>query len=289
MKYAWIKEHRNEFNIAHMCHLLEVSRNCYYRWLRIERQEDMVLNTMIQDIFLSTYQTYGTRRMKKRLEQLYGLIVSRRRIARIMKKLGLSCRNKRRFRVLTTNSNHTYAIAPNRIQQDFYASVPNQMYVGDITYIPTQEGWLYLAVVIDLYSRRVIGWSMDAHMSATLVNDALFMALKKRNPPQGVIWHTDRGSQYASDAHKAMLKEYGIVQSMSAKGNCYDNAVAESFFHSLKTELTHHMKFETRSQANQAIFEYIEVFYNRQRLHSSNGYLSPVDFENKLLQNDMSA
>jgi len=156
LKYAWIKEHRNEFNIAHMCHLLEVSRNCYYRWLHIEKQEDMVLNTMIQDIFLSTYQTYGTRRMKKRLEQLYGLIVSRRRIGRILKTLGLSFRNKRRFRVLTTNSNHTYAIAPNRIQQDFYASVPNQLYVGDITYIPTQEGWLYLAVVIDLYSRRVI-------------------------------------------------------------------------------------------------------------------------------------
>lgn len=273
-----------------MCHLLEVSRNCYYRWLRIEKQEDTLLNTMIKDIFLGTYQTYGTRRLKKRLEQLYGLIVSRRRIARIMKKLGLSCRNKRRFRVLTTNSNHTYAIAPNRIQQDFYTSTPDQMYVGDITYIPTQEGWLYLAVVIDLYSRRVIGWSMDAHMSSTLVNDALFMALKKRHPPHGIIWHTDRGSQYASDAHKALLKEYGIVQSMSAKGNCYDNAVAESFFHSLKTELTHHMKFETRSQANQAIFEYIEVFYNRQRLHSSNGYVSPVDFENKyLLQNNISA
>lgn len=140
-----------------MCRLLGVSRNCYYRWLPIEKQEDFLLNNMIKDIFLATYQTYGTRRMKKRLEHLYGLMISRRRIGRIMKKLGLSCRNKRRFRVLTTNSNHTYAIAPNRIQQDFYASVPNQMYVGDITYIPTQEGWLYLAIVIDLYSRRVIG------------------------------------------------------------------------------------------------------------------------------------
>ena len=161
---------------------------------------------MIKDIFLGTYQTYGTRRLKKRLEQLYGLIVFRRRSARIMKKLGLSCRNKRRFRVLTTNSNHTYAIAvPNRIQQDFYASVPNQMYVGDITYVPTQQGWLYLAVIIDLYSRRVIGWSMDAHISATLVNDALFMALKKCILRK-VLFGIPIVAVNMLPAHKAMLK-----------------------------------------------------------------------------------
>jgi len=272
-----------------MCRLLSVSRSCYYRWLRIEHQDDVQLNQLIQDTFIGSRQTYGTRRIKKHLEKLYGLITSRRRIGRIMKKLGLNTRNKRRFRVLTTDSNHNYAIAPNRLRQDFYASQPDQVYVGDITYIPTLEGWLYLAIVIDLYSRRVIGWSMDAHMTTTLVNDALFMALRKRNPDHGLIWHTDRGSQYASDAHKTLLKEYGITQSMSRRGNCYDNAVAESFFHSLKTELTHHHQFETRSQANQAIFEYIEVFYNRQRLHSNNDYMSPVDFENQLLQNEMSA
>lgn len=272
-----------------MCQQLSVSRSCYYHWLNTKKQDNVQLNQMIQDTFISSRQTYGTRRIKKQLVYWYGLIISRRRIGCIMKKLGLNCRNKRRFRVLTTNSNHNYAIAPNRLHQDFYAAKADEIYVGDITYIPTSEGWLYLATVIDLCSRKVVGWSMDAHMTTTLVNDALFMALKRRNPSRGLLWHTDRGSQYASDTHKELLHEYGIIQSMSAKGNCYDNAVAESFFHSLKTELTHHIKFETRSQANQAIFEYIEVFYNRQRLHSSNGYLSPVDFEAKLLQNEMSA
>lgn len=206
-----------------------------------------------------------------------------------MKKLELNCKNKRRFRVMTTNSNHNYSISPNRLHQDFYATTTNQIYVGDITYIPTGEGWLYLATVIDLYSRRVVGWSMDANMTTTLVNDALFMAIKRRNPNKGLIWHTDRGSQYASESHRELLKKYGIIQSMSRRGNCYDNAVAESFFHSLKTELTHHIKFETRSQANQSIFEYIEVFYNRQRLHSYNNYMSPVEFEEKMLLKEVAA
>jgi len=272
-----------------MCEQLGVTRSSYYHWLRIDHQEDKQLNQLIKDTFIGSRQTYGTRRIKKQLEKLYGLILSRRRIGRIMKKESLNSRNKRRFRVLTTNSNHNYATSPNRLKQDFYASRPDQVYVGDITYIPTAEGWLYLATVIDLYSRKVIGWSMDASMTTSLVNDALFMALKTRSPDQGLLWHTDRGSQYASDSHRELLKAYGIVQSMSRRGNCYDNAVAESFFHSLKTELTHHMKFETRSQANQAIFEYIEVFYNRQRLHSSNNYLSPVDFENQLLLNEKGA
>ena len=272
-----------------MCRLLGVSRSCYYHRLRTKKHDDTEVNKIIERVFIGSRQTYGTRRMKKQLERVYGLILSRRRIGKIMRHLGLNTRNKRRFRVLTTNSNHNYAISPNRLQQDFYASQPDQVYVGDITYIPTREGWLYLATVIDLYSRRVVGWSMDGNMRATLVNDALFMALKKRNPSRGLIWHTDRGSQYAADAHRELLQKYGIIQSMSAKGNCYDNAVAESFFHSLKTELTHHMNFETRSQANQAIFEYIEVFYNRQRLHSSNNYLSPVDFENQLLPDEVSA
>lgn len=272
-----------------MCILFKVSRSCYYRWLSIERQEDYELNEIIKSVFNSSRKTYGTRRIKKQLEQLYGLIVSRRRIAKIMKKLSLKCLNRRRFRVQTTNSNHKYMISPNLLKQDFYASYPDQIYVGDITYIPTVEGWLYLATVIDLYSRKIVGWSMDSNMTTSLVNDALFMAVKKRLPIKGLIFHSDRGSQYASDSHRELLKEFSITQSMSAKGNCYDNAVAESFFHSLKTELTHHVKFETRSQAHQAIFEYIEVFYNRQRLHSSNNYMSPVDYEEKMLQKEMIA
>lgn len=189
----------------------------------------------------------------------------------------------------TTDSNHNYGVSPNRLQQNFYAAQPDKVYVGDITYILTGEGWFYLATVIDLYSRKIVGWSMDERMTVNLVNDALLMALKTRKPKAGLVWHTDRGSQYAADSHREIIQQYGILQSMSRKGNCYDNAVAESFFHSLKTELTHHIKFETRSQANQAIFEYIEVFYNRQRLHSSNNYFSPVEFENQLLLNDRGA
>jgi transposase InsO family protein len=156
---------------------------------------------------------------------------------------------------------------------------PNQAYVGDITYISTQEGWLYLAVVI---SRSIVGWSMSERMQTSLVNDALMAAIWKRKPPKGLIWHTGRGSQYASESHKLLLAQHGIVQSISRKGNCWDNAVSESFFHSLKTELIHHENYQTREDAKKSVFECIEVFYNRQRLHSKNGYLSPADFESRL-------
>jgi len=178
-------------------------------------------------------------------------------------------------------------ISPNHLNRDFYSSQIDKVYVGDITYIPTNEGWLYLAVVIDIYSRKVVGWSMNYSLKTSLVNDALLMALKRRNPSKGLIYHTDRGSQYASYEHKNLLEKHGIVQSMSKKGDCWDNAVAESFFHSLKTELIHHEKFLTRSQANEKIFECIEIFYNRQRLHSSNGYMSPSKFEDKMLRFEM--
>jgi transposase InsO family protein len=273
-----------------MCKVLDVTRSSYYHWMQSEYpKEDIALDKLIQETFLTSRQTYGTRRLKKQLLKDHGLVLSRRRIAKVMKRLSLNTRARRKFRVSTTNSNHNYQIAPNRLDQYFITTRPDEVYVGDITYIPTKQGWLYLATVIDLYSRKVVGWSMDERMTSTLVNDALLMAIKSRRPSPGLISHTDRGSQYASDSHKELLKEHGILQSMSRKGNCYDNAVAESFFHSLKTELTHHIKFETRSQANQAIFDYIEVFYNRKRLHSTNNYMSPVDFENQLLLNDMSA
>src|SRR5574344_2189291 len=182
---------------------------------------------------------------------------------------------------------HTLPISPNHLNRDFYSSQIDKVYVGDITYIPTNEGWLYLAVVIDIYSRKVVGWSMNYTLHTSIVNNALEMAIKRRNPPKGLIYHTDRGSQYASYEHKNLLEKHGIVQSMSKKGDCWDNAVAESFFHSLKTELIHHEKFLTRSQANEKIFEYIEIFYNRQRLHSSNGYMSPSEFEDKMLRLEM--
>jgi transposase InsO family protein len=267
-----------------MCRVFKVSRSCYYRWLSIEKQEDEELNNLIKNIFETSNSTYGTRRIKQQLFKDYGLIVSRRRIGKIMKKLGLVCKNKKRFRVRTTNSNHNFSIAPNRLNQDFYAFLPNQKYVGDITYIPTKQGWLYLAVVIDLFSRKVVGWSMDDNMKTSLVNDALIMAIQRRKPEPGLIWHTDRGSQYASDSHKALLKEFGIIQSMSAKGNCYDNAVSESFFHTLKTELIYHTTFETKAQARMTIFSFIEIWYNRKRLHFYLDYMSPVEFEQKMLQ-----
>ena len=198
-----------------------------------------------------------------------------------MNAAGLACKTKRKFKA-TTNSKHSLPIAPNHLDRQFTVAHPNQAYVGDITYIHTQEGWLYLAVVIDLYSRQVVGWSMAEHMRAKLVNDALAMAVWKRKPGKGLIWHTDRGSQYASDSHRAILLQQCIIQSMSRKGNCWDNAVSESFFHTLKTELVHHQRYQTRTEAKQDIFEYIEVFYNRERVHSAINYLSPVNYEMQL-------
>ena len=169
------------------------------------------------------------------------------------------------------------------LDRDFTAARPDQKYVGDITYIPTKKGWMYLAVLIDLFSRRVVGWSMDDNMRTPLVNNALLMAVWARKPGAGLLWHTDRGSQYASDSHRALLAEHNITQSMSRKGNCWDNAVSESFFHTLKTELTHHFKFETREEATAVIFEYVGVFYSRKRLHSVNDYMSPARYEEKLV------
>jgi len=269
-----------------MCKSLKVDKSSYYHWVRsgcIVKKIDEKLNELIEIIFMQSRQTYGTRRIKDKLLHRYGFIVSRRRIKNIMKDLNLSVKMKRRFRVNTTDSNHNLPIAPNLLNRDFYASAPDEKYVGDITYIPTNEGWLYLATVIDLYSRKIVGWSMSDTMKTSLVNDALKTTIANRNPFKGLIWHTDRGSQYASYEHKDLLRKYGILQSMSRRGNCWDNAVAESFFYSLKTELIYREIFETRAQANQAIFEYIEVFYNRQRMHSANGNLSPVEFEEKML------
>lgn len=235
------------------------------------------LSRRIKELFVAGRCNYGGRRIKWLLAQDQ-LCVSRRRIGRLMKEQGLICKARRRYKV-TTDSKHNLPIAPNLLNRQFTPAKPNCNYAGDITYIPTQEGWLYLAVVIDLFSRRVVGWSMADSMRAELVNDALLMALWQRKPPRGLIWHSDRGSQYASDSHRLLLKEYGIIQSMSRKGNCWDNAVSESFFHTLKIELIHGSVFKTRQEAKQIIFEYIAVFYNRMRIHSANDYLSPAEYE----------
>lgn len=269
-----------------MCKLFALTRSSYYLWVKngcITKKIDKQLNLLIQTIFEQSRSTYGTRRIKHVLMQRHGLIVSRRKIQRILKQLNLKVKMKRRFKI-TTTSNHTLPIEPNRVNRDFYSSSSDKIYVGDITYIATRQGWLYLAVVIDVYSRKVVGWSMSDSMKTSLVNDALTMAIKRRSPLKGLVYHTDRGSQYASYEHKDLLKKYHIVQSMSRKGNCWDNAVAESFFHSLKTELVYHETFYTRAQANEKIFEYIEIFYNRQRIHSTNNYMSPSEFEEKMLR-----
>ncbi len=280
MKYAWIKAHR-EFKIKLMCLMLQVSTTSYYDWCKrpksLLEQENENLTEDIKEIFEEQKMGCGTRTIKKALSR-QGKRVSRRRIGRLMSEADLVCKTKKKFKT-TTDSKHNKPIAPNRLNREFTAEKPNQKWVGDITYVWTAEGWLYLATVIDLFSRKVVGWSMNKRMSADLVNRALLAAIWARKPPKELLWHTDRGSQYASNSHRKLLKEHGIIQSMSRKGNCWDNAVAESFFHTLKTGLINHKQYQTREEVKQDIFEYIEEFYNRKRLHSTNDYWSPVDYE----------
>ena len=273
--------HSKEFAVRSMCKILEVSKTAYYDWLdrppsalEIENEH---LTLLITDIFEGQRRGCGTRTIKKALSRK-NYHTSRRRIGKLMKKENLVCKTKKKFKA-TTNSKHDNPIAPNLLDRQFPVYKPTEVWVGDITYIWTAEGWLYLATVIDLFSRRVVGWSMNKRMTVDLVNDALLSAIWSRKPKKGLLWHTDRGSQYASSSHRKLLKDHGLVQSMSRKGNCWDNAVAESFFHTLKTGLVNHKLYQTREEAIQDIFEYIEVFYNRQRLHSTNDYWSPVDYE----------
>lgn len=280
MKYAWIKQHRDEFAVLSMCRFLQVSQSAYYGWLHrvpsFREQEDEQLSGIVKNVFEKSRNTYGTRRHKIAMFH-QGRSVGRR-IGRLMKEAGLVCKTKRQFKV-TTNSKYNLPIAPNYLDRQFSIDQINQVYAGDITYIHTLEGWLYLAVVIDLFSRQALGWSIAAYMKTQLVNNALQMAIWKRKPDKGLLWHTDQGSQYAAESHRQLLKQNGMQQSMSRKGNCCDNAVSESFFHTLKTELIHQQTFHSRGEAKLAVFEYIEVFYNWERLHSANGYISPVDFE----------
>lgn len=272
---------QTEFGIKAMCRVLQVSKSGYYESLRrppsCHSQEDEDLRPKIKAAFEKGRKNYGTRRIKVELGK-QETTASRRRIGRLMREEDLRVQTKRKFKV-TTNSKHDKPIAPNLLEREFTVDIPDTVYVGDITYISTREGWLYLAVVIDLFSRAVVGWAMASRMTADLINNALLMAIWKRKPAKGLISHSDRGSQYASDSHRKILIDHGIRSSMSKKGDCWDNAVAESFFHTLKTELIYHCDFETRAEARTSIFEYIEVFYNRQRLHSANGYEAPMVFE----------
>ncbi len=265
-----------------MCEVLEVSTSGYYDW--VERQPSVTekrrdeLAGGIRTIHAEVKKRYGSPRMHAELVAR-GHSCSVNTVAKIMKGLGIQAISHKKFRVCTTDSNHDFPIAANVVDRDFTATKPNEIWLSDTTYIPTREGWLYLAVVEDLYSRRVVGWSMGDAMPSRLVVDALEMAVKQRFPDAGLVAHSDRGSQYASEHYQRTLADKGITCSMSRKGDCYDNAPMESFFASLKKELVHHENYPTREAAKASLFEYIEVFYNRMRLHSSLGYVSPAEFE----------
>jgi transposase InsO family protein len=264
-----------------MCSTLEVSRSGFYAWLgRGESRhalEDQRLTLLIREEHEKSRGTYGAPRIHAALKKR-GEVCGLHRVERLMQEAGIRSKVRRKFKK-TTDSNHPHPIAPNLLDQDFTVGAPNQVWVSDITYIWTEEGWLFLASTLDLYSRMVVGWAMSAEMPASLVVDALLMALDRRSPPPGLLHHSDRGVQYAAHVFQGLLEHHGITCSMSGKGNCYDNAVKESFFHTLKTELCDHEHYLTRAQARSSVFEFIEVFYNRQRLHSTLGYCSPAEFE----------
>jgi transposase InsO family protein len=282
-------QQQTEGSVSHMCRLLEVSRSGYYEWRRrppsVQADTTQQLRDKVACCFAQGRGTYGTRRIKYLLAQ-EGFVVSRRRIGRLLTQAGLRCKTRRKFKAPTATG-HAQTVAPNQLNRAFTVPKPDTVYVGDITDLPTGEGWLYLAIVRDVYSRAVVGWAMANHMRVELVNQALSMALGRRHPTAGLIMHTDRGSQYGADRYRQLLARHGIQSSMSRKGNCWDNAVAESFFRTLKTALIYLEDFETHEQAQTGVFEYIEVFYNRQRCHSANGYLAPLAYEQILKTNEI--
>ena len=235
------------------------------------------LTAAIQTTFTRSRGTYGAPRIHAELKGR-GVECSLNRVARLMRKVGIQARRRRAYKVTTTNSKHAYPVAPNTLNRQFWAAGPNEKWVGDITYIETREGWLYMAAMLDIYSRKVVGWAMDKHLEGELVASALQMAATQRRPSAPVLHHTDRGSQYASHSYQQLLKLYNMVGSMSRKGDCYDNSLMESFWSTLKAECATGV-YTTRSEARQSIFEYIEVWYNRQRRHSALGYASPEAFE----------
>lgn len=282
MKYAWIDQHRGAWPLGYVCRVLFVSVSGYHRWRkhpgRFGRYHWLgTVRPAIHAAYAASRRTYGSPRVHAAL-QTQGVKCCVNTVAKIMREDGLCARRRRRYKA-TTDSSHSLPVAENLLARRFERNGPNQVWVSDLTFIPTDEGWLYLATTLDLYSRRIVGWSMKERMTSNLVIDALAMAIEQRNPPRGLMHHSDRGSQYASGAFQQMLAAHGIVCSMSRRGEVYDNAVMESFYATLKGELVHGTRYATRDEARKAIFEWIEVFYNRQRLHSSLGYRSPADYE----------
>jgi putative transposase len=284
VKYAFMRAHQEQFKVSRMCRALEVSRSGYYGWRggkeskRSEQNRAVLVE--IQKVHEENREAYGAIKTWRELKA-QGIACGRHRVARLRREAGIEARRKRRFRI-TTQSRAGVVVAENKLNQNFEVGAVDRAWVGDITFIATGSGWLYLAVLLDLYSRRVVGWAMSERIDQQLVLDALNMALGQCRPKPGLIHHTDQGRQYSSTAYVETLKKHGLVQSMSRRANCYDNAVAESFFSSLKNELVIHCSFKTREQARTAVFEYIEVFYNRQRRHQSLNYVSPVDYERSM-------
>ena len=285
MRYGFVENHRDGWPVRLMCRVLRVSPSGYYagRGRRessraIRRRE---LTEKAQEVYQKSRRTYGSPRVHRQLLE-EGERCNVKTVATLMARNGWSGRQSRAFRPQTTMSDHGLAVAPNRLEQRFVAPGPDQVWVADITYVPTWEGWLYLAVILDVFSRRVVGWSMANHLRASLVCDALRMALAARRPGPGLIHHSDRGVQYASGAFQTLLRGNQLLPSMSRKGNCYDNAMMESFFGTLKRECVNGIVYATHEEARRSIFEYIETWYNRRRIHSSLGFLSPTAFEERI-------
>ena len=275
---------KNQHAITTLCEALEVSSSGYYDWQEAQANppprwlEDQRLKEQVLQIHRDSRQTYGAPRVQAHLRS-QGRRHGRNRIGRLMREQGLCGRQKKRYRMVTTDSHHDQPIAPNRLAELPQASHANQIWVADITYISTAQGWVYVAAILDLYSRRIVGWAVSQQINTALVMMALSMALTHRQPPQGLIFHTDRGVQYASAQYRQALESARLVASMSRKGNCYDNAAMEAFWSTLKLELIYRRTFEDIAQVRPALFDYIEVFYNRQRLHSALGYRTPAAFE----------
>lgn len=281
MKYQCIADHRDVLPVAMMCRLLGVKPSGFYAWLRRSPSQrsvdDQRYKKKVVEIYEESDGVYGSRKVRDGFLDL-GFHVGRRRIARLMRELGLKGCPKKRYRV-TTQSNHGFWVAPNQLEREFTADRPNQRWVADITYIRTGEGWLYLAAVMDLYSKAIVGWSMSDRLNRDLVISAMMMAIWQRKPGSELMHHSDRGSQYASDDFQSMLDEHGIECSMSGTGNCYDNAAMESWFGLLKRERVHRRRYRTRAEARSDVFDYIERFYNRRRPHGSSGRMSPLKYE----------
>lgn len=282
MRFAFIREHQDVYPAEVACAVLNVSRSGYYAWRdrpasgqAVRRQ---ALLAEIRAVCAASHGIYGSPRIHREL-QARAVSCCRHTVARVMRAHGVVCRPRPAFTPQTTDSDHGWAVAANRLEQQFDVREPNRVWVADITYIRTDGGWLYLAAVMDLASRRIVGWQTADHLRSALAGAALIQALKHRRPRPGLLHHSDRGVQYACAAYRRILELHGLVGSMSRRGNCYDNAPMERFFGSLKTEWVHHRRYRTRAEAAQSLFEYIEVFYNRKRRHSALGFVSPVDYE----------